>query len=593
MTLQQRLQDSRLDVGPIDGIFGPKTLAAVKAFQRAKGLLVDGVVGPKTANAIGLAFLEAPRETASPKSLAPEHETPAPVAPGEPQWLSIAHNELNQGITEIQGRRSNARIVEYHASTSGKAKSDEIPWCSSFVNWCVTQAGLKGTNNAGAASWLSWGIPVAARRGAIAVLFNPDAVKSRISQTGNHVGFLLQETATHYKLLGGNQGDAVKVSNMPKKAWRLKGYRWPDGGLGVSSTSKQSSTRSDTPTQSMSAVTAWNMSAAQSLVRPFVTSFGLGLYSMDEKGLAKALFSRGKDVHLVTAVFKLLDEKYSSDADDVAVLYLDFVKSRPGAALGMLKNEASLRNRLIHILSTDIVSSEDTQAVRYLRGLANQGSASKAVVPSQPTRAQKQGPIARLTQADFEKAAKSLGSGVSVAIVRAYAEVESSGRSGFGLNGLPLIAFEGHKFRSLTKRKGGIYPYDKSHPHLSYEYKNKAGKEWQVNNKDQEAAWKTLKEAMALDHDAALQSCSWGMFQVMGFNYADCGYATINDFVAAMKAGEPGQLSAFVGFCKSKPDLIKAIKARNFTQMARLYNGEDYGRYDVEIANAYKRYGGN
>lgn len=36
------------DCGTVDGIFGAKTLAAVKAFQTAKGLTVDGIVGAKT-----------------------------------------------------------------------------------------------------------------------------------------------------------------------------------------------------------------------------------------------------------------------------------------------------------------------------------------------------------------------------------------------------------------------------------------------------------------------------------------------------------------------------------------------------------------
>ena len=36
-----------------DGIFGPKTVAAVKDYQSAKGLGVDGIVGPKTWHALG------------------------------------------------------------------------------------------------------------------------------------------------------------------------------------------------------------------------------------------------------------------------------------------------------------------------------------------------------------------------------------------------------------------------------------------------------------------------------------------------------------------------------------------------------------
>jgi peptidoglycan hydrolase-like protein with peptidoglycan-binding domain len=36
----------------VDGIFGPKTLAAVKAFQKAHGLKVDGLIGPLTTAAL-------------------------------------------------------------------------------------------------------------------------------------------------------------------------------------------------------------------------------------------------------------------------------------------------------------------------------------------------------------------------------------------------------------------------------------------------------------------------------------------------------------------------------------------------------------
>jgi peptidoglycan hydrolase-like protein with peptidoglycan-binding domain len=46
--LQTILEARGFDPGPIDGIFGPRTEAAVKAYQEAYGLKVDGIVGPIT-----------------------------------------------------------------------------------------------------------------------------------------------------------------------------------------------------------------------------------------------------------------------------------------------------------------------------------------------------------------------------------------------------------------------------------------------------------------------------------------------------------------------------------------------------------------
>lgn len=50
-TLQQKLNAKGYHLS-VDGAFGPKTDAAVRAFQRSRGLVVDGIVGPKTWGAL-------------------------------------------------------------------------------------------------------------------------------------------------------------------------------------------------------------------------------------------------------------------------------------------------------------------------------------------------------------------------------------------------------------------------------------------------------------------------------------------------------------------------------------------------------------
>lgn len=47
--IQRTLKELGLDPGPIDGIYGHNTAAAVAAFQATKGLVTDGQVGPQTA----------------------------------------------------------------------------------------------------------------------------------------------------------------------------------------------------------------------------------------------------------------------------------------------------------------------------------------------------------------------------------------------------------------------------------------------------------------------------------------------------------------------------------------------------------------
>ncbi len=53
-TMQTKLKKWGYYTGTIDGVFGPKTLAAVKLFQKRNNLTVDGIVGAKTLAALGM-----------------------------------------------------------------------------------------------------------------------------------------------------------------------------------------------------------------------------------------------------------------------------------------------------------------------------------------------------------------------------------------------------------------------------------------------------------------------------------------------------------------------------------------------------------
>jgi peptidoglycan hydrolase-like protein with peptidoglycan-binding domain len=51
---QQALQDKGYDPGPIDGINGPKTEAAVRQYQEKENIDADGRLGPKTLDSLGV-----------------------------------------------------------------------------------------------------------------------------------------------------------------------------------------------------------------------------------------------------------------------------------------------------------------------------------------------------------------------------------------------------------------------------------------------------------------------------------------------------------------------------------------------------------
>ncbi len=161
----------------------------------------------------------------------PERQTkPGPsihqeaVGDSSATWFAIAMREMETGVDEVAGPEHNPRIVEYHQSTSLKATDDETPWCSSFVNWCMEQAGEEKTNSAMARSWLKWGEALAEpRKGCVAVFSRGNI------PTAGHVGFYVDEINGRILLLGGNQSNQININSYPKSS--LLGYRWPKGTI--------------------------------------------------------------------------------------------------------------------------------------------------------------------------------------------------------------------------------------------------------------------------------------------------------------------------------------------------------------------------
>jgi uncharacterized protein (TIGR02594 family) len=193
-----------------DGSFGGHTRDRLKLYQIKNSLKPDGEFGPVTRKAM---------------HLTPAEKSPIVRQATGKSWLDIAKAEEGIAAISLPGKHS-PRIVEYHATTTLKATDDETPWCSSFVNWVLKQAGDKGTNSAAAKSWTTWGVESKPpTQGCIIVIKNKASSTGLTSGSGNHVGFFQEINSTHVKVFGGNQSNQVKSTQFPLSKWTVLSYR--------------------------------------------------------------------------------------------------------------------------------------------------------------------------------------------------------------------------------------------------------------------------------------------------------------------------------------------------------------------------------
>lgn len=170
--------------------------------------------------------------------------------------------------------------------------------------------------------------------------------------------------------------------------------------------------------------------------------------------------------------------------------------------------------------------------------------------------------------------------GVGEDEIHAVLEVESRG-SGFDKLGRPAMLFEPHVFwdelGNTDKRKEAA--------RLGIAYQSWGAKPYPTDS------YGRLKMAMEIDETAALRSASWGLGQVMGFNFKAAGFTSPQAMVRAFMDDEEAQLSGMINFIKTNR-LDDEIRRHDWAGFALGYNGKGYrkNQYDTRLAAAFAKW---
>lgn len=191
------------------------------------------------------------------------------------------------------------------------------------------------------------------------------------------------------------------------------------------------------------------------------------------------------------------------------------------------------------------------------------------------------GAAKRLEDRDLPRIGKTIGVGEDE--IHAVLDVESAG-SGFDSLGRPKMLFEPHVFYRLLGL-AGLKTMQARALDLNLAYP-KWGE--QPYPKD---SYPKLEAAMKLHRGLALQSASWGLGQVMGFNYAAAGFNSVEAMVLAFMEDEDNQLEAMIAFI-THTGLARFLRAHDWESFADGYNGHGFRKngYHLKLEAAYERW---
>ena len=154
---------------------------------------------------------------------------------------------------------------------------------------------------------------------------------------------------------------------------------------------------------------------------------------------------------------------------------------------------------------------------------------------------------------------------------------------GAGMTDLgPIIRFENHIFfdrwgASQPATFDDHFTFDSSRRWQSHRWRSvPTTDDWRVCHRDgQPGEWDVFRFASGLDAGAAIESTSFGLAQIMGFNFRRIGYASPFEMAEAFGAGDGAQILGFFDFVatSSGGKLVTALQSNDWTTFATGYNG--------------------
>lgn len=187
-------------------------------------------------------------------------------------------------------------------------------------------------------------------------------------------------------------------------------------------------------------------------------------------------------------------------------------------------------------------------------------------------------------------------------VVRAVLAIESGGRS--FESGRMIIRFENHVFHDKIKTLApGLLGVFADHfrygspPWTDHFVKLPGRTDWErQHDGGQPEEWVVFNYARSLHETAAMLSISMGSGQIMGGNYVIVGYPNVQAMFADYnhpKLGQYNQLAGFFSYVVNREGMLDAIRDKDWTRIARLYNGVgNEGHYAPILRNKYLELGG-